>query len=110
MANDSGRTALGRKAVAPLLAIGVLAGGAHLWLNTNVLGPEEVCGGLVSTDSAAAVFLSSGRVSDQDGLDARPDDRVAFTCTVAVLIIALVRLLILRLDPHEIEVLQHVQR
>ncbi|MEU3743762.1 MULTISPECIES: hypothetical protein [Streptomyces] len=82
MADGSGRAALGWKVVAPVLAIGVLAVGIHLWLNTNLLGRDEVCGGLVSTDSAAAVIPSSGRVSDRDGLDARPGDRLAFTCTV----------------------------
>ncbi|WMX44760.1 hypothetical protein RGF97_07695 [Streptomyces roseicoloratus] len=74
--------AVGRKVVVPLLALAVLAVGAHLWLNTNVFGRDEVCGGLVSTDSAAAVFSSSGRVSDDNGLDERSGDRLAFTCTV----------------------------
>ncbi|GAA3370676.1 hypothetical protein GCM10020367_18240 [Streptomyces sannanensis] len=82
MTNGSGRAALGRKVVAPVLAIAVLAVGAHLWLNTNLFGREDVCGGLVSTDSADAVFASSGRVSDRDGLDSRPGDRLDFTCTV----------------------------
>ncbi|MFD3995899.1 hypothetical protein [Streptomyces sp. NPDC058583] len=82
MADGSGRAALGRKVVAPVLAIGALAVGAHLWLNTDLLGRDEVCGGLVSTDSASAVFPSSGRVSDRDGLDARPGDPLAFTCIV----------------------------
>ncbi|MFE0701609.1 hypothetical protein [Streptomyces sp. NPDC058872] len=82
MAAGNGRTSLGRKALAPVLAVGVLAVGAHLWLNTNLFGPDEVCGGLVSVDAAAAVFPSSGRVSDRAGLDVRPADRLAFTCTV----------------------------
>ncbi|MFF3842285.1 hypothetical protein [Streptomyces sp. NPDC001930] len=76
------RAAFVRKVVAPVLAIGVLATGAHLWWNTDVFGPDEVCGGLVSTGSAAAVLPSSGRITDRDGLDARPGDRLAFTCTV----------------------------
>lgn len=82
MTDGSGRAVPGLKVIAPVLAIGVLAAGAHLWLNTNLIGRDEVCGGLVTTDSVAAVFPSSGRVSDRDGLDARPGDRLAFTCTV----------------------------
>ncbi|MER6613560.1 hypothetical protein [Streptomyces xantholiticus] len=82
MRNGSGRAPLGRKVIAPVLATGVLAVGAHLGLNTNLFGGDEVCGGLVSTDAAAAVFPSSGRVSDREGLDSRPGDRLAFTCTV----------------------------
>ncbi|GAA2655985.1 hypothetical protein GCM10010307_69150 [Streptomyces vastus] len=60
----------------------MLVVGAHLWLNTNLFGGKDVCGGLVSTDSVDAVFSKSGRVSDRDGLDDRPGDRLAFTCTV----------------------------
>ncbi|MGW3385950.1 hypothetical protein [Streptomyces cinereoruber] len=76
------RSGKGRKVVAPLLVLAVLAVGAHLWLNTNAFGHDEVCGGLLSADTAAAVFPSSGRVSDRDGLGTRPDDRLALTCTV----------------------------
>ncbi|MFF5920233.1 hypothetical protein ACFY8C_18115 [Streptomyces flavochromogenes] len=82
MTAGSERTARGRKAVAPVLAIGVLVVGAHLWSNSNLFADDEVCGGLVSTDSAATVFPSSGRVSDRDGLHERAGDRLAFTCVV----------------------------
>lgn len=82
MTDTSGRARLGRKIIAPVLAVAVLAVGAHLWLNTNLFGGNDVCGGLVSTDSADAVFSKSGRISDRDGLDDRPSDRLAFTCTV----------------------------
>ncbi|MEU8622742.1 hypothetical protein [Streptomyces sp. NPDC048623] len=82
MKDVSVRTSLRRKAIALLLAIALLGVGAHLWLNTNAFGRDEACGGLVPTDSAAAVFSSSGRVSDGSGPDTRPDDRLAFTCTL----------------------------
>ncbi|MFJ3926102.1 hypothetical protein [Streptomyces sp. NPDC090022] len=82
MTGGSGRAAPGRKVIASVLATGVLAVGVHLWLNTNLFADDEVCGGLVPTDSAAAVFPSSGRVSDRNGPDSRPRDRLAFTCTV----------------------------
>ncbi|MDV9187075.1 hypothetical protein R6L23_02385 [Streptomyces sp. SR27] len=85
MAEGSGRAAPGRKVLAPVVALGVLAMGAvgaHLWLNTDLLSGDEMCGGLVSTDAADAVLPSSGRVSDRDGLDERPGDRLAFSCTV----------------------------
>ncbi|KQX57967.1 MULTISPECIES: hypothetical protein [unclassified Streptomyces] len=82
MAEGSGRAALGRKVLAPVVAVGVLAVGAHLWLNTDLFAGDTVCGGLVSTDAADAVFPSSGRVSDRDGLDERPGDRLSFDCTV----------------------------
>ncbi|MFD0429334.1 hypothetical protein ACFQ60_21345 [Streptomyces zhihengii] len=78
----AGRKAVGRKVLAPVLGIGLLVAGLHLRLNTNVLGEDEVCGGLVPTAAAAAVFPSSGRVSDGKGLDDRPGDRLAFSCTV----------------------------
>lgn len=72
----------GQKIAAPLLAaVVLLAAGAHLWLNTNLFGRDEVCGGLVSTGSAQTV-LGSGRVSDRNGLDDRPGERLDFTCTV----------------------------
>ncbi|MCC3654654.1 MULTISPECIES: hypothetical protein [Streptomyces] len=82
MTNENGGVGLGRKILIPLLAVGVLAVGAHLWLNTNLFGPEDVCGGLVSTDSAEAVFTRPGRISDRDGLDDRPRDRLHFRCIV----------------------------
>ncbi|MGW1137150.1 hypothetical protein [Streptomyces zhihengii] len=78
----AGRKAVGRKVLAPVLGVGLLVAGLHLRLNTNVLGEDEVCGGLVPTGAAAAVFPSSGRVSDGKGLDDRPGDRLAFSCTV----------------------------
>ncbi|MBQ0985995.1 hypothetical protein KBZ10_16005 [Streptomyces sp. F63] len=82
MTDGSGRAGLGQKIIIPVLAVGILAVGAHLWLNTNLFGREDVCGGLVSTDSAEAVFTRPGRVSDRDGLDDRPPDRLHFRCTV----------------------------
>ncbi|MBG0852101.1 hypothetical protein I2W78_09665 [Streptomyces spinoverrucosus] len=82
MTNESGRASLGRNIIATLVAVAVLAVGVHVWLNTNLLGRKEVCGGLVTTDSAEAVFSASGRISDRDGLDDRPSDQLAFTCTV----------------------------
>jgi hypothetical protein len=82
MANVSGRARLRWKIIVPLLAVALLVSGAHLWWNTNLLGREDVCGGLVSTDSAEVVLPGSGRISDRDGLDDRPGDRLAFTCTV----------------------------
>ncbi|GAA4018106.1 hypothetical protein GCM10022384_70410 [Streptomyces marokkonensis] len=56
MTNGKCRAGLGRKVVAPALAVAVLAAGAHLWLNTNLFGPTDVCGGLVSADSADTVL------------------------------------------------------
>ncbi|MFE6286954.1 hypothetical protein [Streptomyces sp. NPDC057877] len=82
MANASDRARLGRKVIAPVLAVVVLAVGAHLWLNTQLFGRDDVCGGLVSTDAAGDVFSSSGRISDRDGLDERADDPLDFTCMV----------------------------
>lgn len=84
MTNESGRATFGRKLIAPLLAVALLAAGAHVWLNTNLFGPKELCGGLVTTDSAKAVFPTSGRVSDRDGLDDRLDDRLTFTCILEI--------------------------
>ncbi|CAL9594452.1 hypothetical protein [Streptomyces sp. enrichment culture] len=82
MTNESRRAGLARKVAAPFLAVAVLATGAHLWWNTNVFGPADVCGGLVPTDAAQAVFSASGRVSDRDGLADRSGDQLDFTCTV----------------------------
>ncbi|MEU3249606.1 hypothetical protein [Streptomyces sp. NPDC006997] len=82
MTNGSRRAGLGRKIIAPALAVVVLAVGAHLWLNTNLFGDDDVCGGLVSADAAEDVFSHSGRLSDRDGPDDRPGDLLAFTCRV----------------------------
>lgn len=82
MTDKSGRKRLGQRIAAPVLAVVVLAAGAYLWLNTNLLGREDVCGGLVSSKSAEAVFPHSGRISDRAGLDDSSSDRIAFTCTV----------------------------
>ncbi|WP_081238812.1 hypothetical protein [Streptomyces viridosporus] len=82
MTDKSGRARLGRRVVAPVLAVVVPAAGAYLWLNTNLLGREDVCGGLVSSESAEAVFPRPGRISDRAGLDDSSSDRIAFTCTV----------------------------
>ncbi|MGW0734446.1 hypothetical protein [Streptomyces sp. NPDC002851] len=82
MTNSSGRPHLGRKIIAPALAVVVLAVGAHLWLNTNLFGRESVCGGLVSAESAGSVFTKSGRIADGVALDVESGDRLDFTCTV----------------------------
>ncbi|MBL3670682.1 hypothetical protein JL475_32890 [Streptomyces sp. M2CJ-2] len=82
MTDKSGRARLGRRVIAPVLAVVVLAAGAYLWLDTNLFGREDVCGGLVSSGSAEAVFPHSGRISDRAGLDDSSSDRIAFTCTV----------------------------
>ncbi len=82
MTNRSGRPRLGPKIIAPVLAVVVVAVGAHFWLNTNLFAKESVCGGLVSTESADSVFSTSGRVTDGVALDVASGDRLDFTCTV----------------------------
>ncbi|MGC9442556.1 hypothetical protein [Streptomyces sp. WG5] len=82
MTGKNSRARLGRGSIAVTLAVVVPAAGVHLWLNTNLFGREDVCGGLVSTDSAQAVFAESGRLSDRDGLNDSPSDQLDFTCTV----------------------------
>ncbi|GGT76647.1 hypothetical protein GCM10010243_64190 [Streptomyces matensis] len=82
MTDKSGRARLGRRIIAPVLAVTVLTASAYLWLNTNVLGRGDLCGGLVSGNTAEEVFPRSGRLSDGPGLDGSSSDRVAFACTV----------------------------
>ncbi|MER6256326.1 hypothetical protein ABT224_33760 [Streptomyces sp. NPDC001584] len=82
MAQGSGSRVPWSKWIVPVLAFGMLATAAHVWLNTNVLGHKDVCGGLVSTAAAEAVFPATGRISDRYGLDSRPGDALDFKCTV----------------------------
>ncbi|SDL02358.1 hypothetical protein [Streptomyces indicus] len=84
MTNSSGRPRRrpGPKIIAPALAVVIAAVGAHLWLNTNLFAKDSVCGGMVPTASADAVFTASGRVTDGVALDASSSDRLDFTCTV----------------------------
>lgn len=82
MAQGSGGRVLRLKWMAPVLALGVLVTAAHVWLNTNVLGNKDVCGGLVSRAAADAVLPGTGRISDRDGLDTRTGDQLEFGCTV----------------------------
>ncbi|WP_199547257.1 hypothetical protein [Streptomyces sp. N35] len=82
MTNSSGRPRLGPKIIAAVLAVVIVAVGAHLWLNTNLMSKESVCGGLVPTDSADSVFSTSGRVTEGVALDVASADRLDFTCTV----------------------------
>lgn len=68
--------------IAPVLALGLLLTAGYAWRGTNLLGSEELCGGLVSTDAAEAAFPTAGRISDRDGLDSKAHDRLVFTCEV----------------------------
>lgn len=82
MSEASRHGGIGGKLVAPVMVIVVVAVAAHLWWNTNLLGRDDVCDGLVSAESAEGVFSQAGRVSDRDGLDEQADDRLAFACVV----------------------------
>ncbi|MEV2247694.1 hypothetical protein [Streptomyces sp. NPDC049970] len=82
MTQGKGNRAPRWKWIAPALALGVVLAAVHVWLNTNLVAGDEVCGGLVSTARADAVLSGGGRISDGDGLDSRPGDEVEFSCTV----------------------------
>ncbi|MFJ4685962.1 hypothetical protein [Streptomyces sp. NPDC088789] len=82
MTSVGGRAWLGARIATPLLAVVVVAAGAHLWLNTDVFTGEEMCGGLVSTGMAGSVLDGPGRVSDGEGLDTEPEDSLVFSCTL----------------------------
>ncbi|WP_030727223.1 hypothetical protein [Streptomyces sp. NRRL S-237] len=82
MARGSGSRVPRSRWIAPVLAFGILVTAAHVWLNTNVLASKDVCGGLVSTAAAEAVFPATGRISDRAGPDYRPGDALGFKCTV----------------------------
>ncbi|OEJ94353.1 hypothetical protein J116_007615 [Streptomyces thermolilacinus SPC6] len=63
----------------PLVSLALIGSWVHLSYNTNVLGDEELCGGLVSARAAETAFSRTGRVSD----DGRPGPRAneaSFDC------------------------------
>ncbi|MFJ8619753.1 hypothetical protein ACIRD4_28410 [Streptomyces clavifer] len=82
MTQGKGHRARRWKWIAPVLALGVVLAAVHVWLNTNLAAADEVCGGLVSTARADSVLSGGGRISDGNGLDARPGDELEFSCTV----------------------------
>ncbi|MER5982440.1 hypothetical protein [Streptomyces sp. NPDC001787] len=82
MTQGKGNRAPRWKWIAPVLALGVVLAGAHVWWNTDLLAGDEVCGGLVSTARAGSVLSGGGRISDGDGLDVRAGDDLEFSCTV----------------------------
>ncbi|MCX4673864.1 hypothetical protein OG413_00750 [Streptomyces sp. NBC_01433] len=82
MTRGKGNRAPRWKWIAPVLALGVVLAAVHVWLNTNLVTGDAVCGGLVSTARADSVLSGGGRISDGDGPDVRPGDAVEFSCTV----------------------------
>ncbi|MBQ0830942.1 hypothetical protein [Streptomyces tagetis] len=82
MTNGPRRAGLGRKIIAPVLAVAVLAGGVHLWADTNLFGDDDLCGGLVSADAAEAALPGAGRLSDRGLNGGSKADEAAFTCVV----------------------------
>ncbi|MEU4734803.1 MULTISPECIES: hypothetical protein [Streptomyces] len=74
-----GRTSRRWKIAVPLVSLALVGIFVHVSYNTNVLGDDELCGGLVSARAAEAAFSRTGRVSDDGDAAPRPGE-AAFDC------------------------------
>lgn len=63
----------------PLVSLALIGSWVHLSYNTNVLGDDELCGGLVSARAAEAAFSRTGRVSGDGGPGTRAGE-ASFDC------------------------------
>lgn len=67
------------KIAVPLVSLALIGSWVHLSYNTNVLGDDELCGGLVSARAAEAAFTRTGRISDDGGPAPRAGE-ASFDC------------------------------
>lgn len=62
------------KITASLVSLAIVGSWLHISYNTNLLGEDRLCGGLVPSQAAEAAFSRTGRISDENAPTSGPDD------------------------------------